>query len=236
MATLRDLQLDIVAEDISCGRHSVRARPLSAAVRSRLTELLATVAEQRWLQPAISYRIRPIAQRGSDWVELDCGTRLSSPLLAHRMRLASHLALVVCTVGEQLSRHAAAWFGSGNPARAVLVDEIGSIALYRLAERSGALLRDEAAALGLELSGSLHPGDDGFDIGEQAKVVNLAGGAELGVAVHGVVTLSPLKSQTAVYGLGTSMPNWTAGDNCGRCRARERCTYRRDRRAAEIAA
>jgi hypothetical protein len=233
MPIRRDLQLDIAVDDISLTRHSARARPLSAAVRTRLAELLTTVTEQRWLQPAIGYQIRPIAQRGRDWIELDCGTRLRSPLVAHRMRSASHLALVVCTVGERLSSHATAWFGTGNPARAVLLDEIGSIALYRLVERCGALLREEATTLALELSGSLSPGDDGFDIGEQTSVLRLAGGAELGVTVQRSLVLAPHKSLTAVYGLGKSMPSWTEGDNCGRCRARERCTYRR---AAEIAA
>ncbi|MCC6201378.1 MAG: hypothetical protein IT494_00060 [Gammaproteobacteria bacterium] len=236
MPLLRDLSLAIAVEDIACGRHTARARPLSPAVRTRLAELIETVTAQRWLQPAIAYRIRTITDRGGDWIELDGAIKLQAPLLAHRMRPASHLATVVCTVGESLSRQVSAWFGSGNPARAVLLDELGSIALTKLADRCGELLRDEALALGLDLSGSLHPGDDGFAIEQQAAVLQLAGGDELGIALQGGSTLAPLKSLTAVYGLGKKMPNWSAGDNCATCRARERCSYRRDGRTAGIAA
>jgi hypothetical protein len=236
MPLLRDLQIDIAVEDIACGRHTVRARPLSPAVRTRLAELIETVATQRWVQPAIAYQIKPITDRDADWIELDGALKLHAPLVAHRMRPASHLALAVCTVGAALARQASEWFGSGNPARAVLLDELGSIALTRLGDRCGELLREEATRLGLELSGSLHPGDDGFAIEQQAAVLHLAGGDELGVALQGGSTLAPLKSMTAVYGLGKRMPRWSAGDNCASCRARERCSYRRDGSAAGLAA
>ena len=236
MPLLRDLNIDIAVEDIARGRQTARARPLSPAVRIRLAELIETVAANRWLQPSIAYRIKPITDRGDDWIELDGAAKLHAPLVAHRMRPASHLALAVCTVGEQLSRQASEWFGSGNPARAVLLDEIGSIALTRLGDRCGELLREEAASLGLELSGSLHPGDDGFAIEQQATVLRLAGGDELGVGLHGMSMLAPLKSLTGIYGLGKRMPRWSAGDNCATCRARERCSYRRDGSAAGLAA
>jgi hypothetical protein len=109
-----------------------------------------------------------------------------------------------------------------------MLDEIGSLALYRLADQFATLMRDEAGSMDLAASGVLNPGEEGFDLSQQVAVLRAAGGESIGVHVSGAALLLPQKSLTAVMGFGVNLPSWDRGENCGRCATRTRCPYRHD--------
>lgn len=204
-----------------------RMRLANSRVLSTVTEILARIDDERWVRPESVYRIRPVEAGGPGWLELGGRTRLRSPLAAHRMRRATRLAVGICTLGAGLDERVRETFAAGEALRAVLLDEIGSLMIYRLADRLERLIRSEARRLGLEASGVLCPGDPGFDLHEQRLLLDLAGGSSVGVSVTPGGMLTPQKSLTLVMGLGTRMPAWSHADNCARCRARNSCPHRR---------
>lgn len=226
MPSLPEPRISLTREDVCRAWGERRTRLAAGRVPAAVTEILGRMHDERWLQPASSHGIREIAGSSSGWLELNDGTRLESPLIAHRLHRATLLAAGVCTVGGELRRRVNGWFAAGEPLKAVLLDEIGSLALHRLGDCLEQLIRAEARRMGLDASGVLNPGEPGFDLSEQRKVTELAGGAGIGVSLTAAGMLSPEKSLTLVMGLGKRIPHWHRSENCAHCGARRRCPYR----------
>lgn len=226
MTVITNLRVPLSIEDVTRAWGSRRARLASPRMLALVAELLERAATENWLQPAVSFRVWPVVESGPGWMELRDGTRLHARLLSHHLRGASHLALGVCTVGAALENRVSEWFAASERLRAVVLDDIGSLALYGLSDQLEALLQKEAETLGLEASGVLSPGEDGFDLSEQAKVAELAGGGSIGISITSTAMLIPRKSLSMVMGFGARMQKWGRAERCARCGARERCPHR----------
>ncbi len=219
-------QLLVTVEDIASFWGPRCAKLASARMMALLSELLARIDAEHWIQPKIDFEVWPVVTRGRDWLELRGGSRISSPMLGHYLPSATHVAAGVCTIGNAIENHVSEWFSAGDRLRAVMLDEIGTLALFRLADQLEQLMQAESALYGLEASGVLNPGEDGFEISQQSAIVELAGGASLGVSQTTSGMLMPRKSLSMVVGYGARMLKWTRGDRCARCGARERCPHR----------
>ncbi len=227
MPVITNLRVPLSIDDVTSAWGSRREKLASPRMLALVAELLERAESGNWIQPAASFRTWAIVESGPGWMELCNGSRLWARLLSHHLRGASHLALGVCTLGAALENRGSEWFALSDRLRAVLLDEIGTLALYQFSEQIEALLQNEAETLGLEASGVLTPGEGGFDLSEQAKVVELAGGHSIGVSVTSTGMLIPRKSLTIVIGFGTHMPKWGRSERCTRCGARERCPHGR---------
>lgn len=226
MAVITNLRVPLIVEDVRRAWGSRGARLASPRMLALVADLLERAETESWIQPAVSFRVWPVVEQGPGWMELCNGSRLEARLLSHHLRGASHLALGVCTVGAMLENRVSEWFALSERLRAVVLDDIGTLVLYLLSDQVEELLQKEAAILGLEASGVLNPGEDAFDLTEQAKVAELAGGDSIGVSVTSTGMLIPRKSLSLVMGLGARMPKWGRGERCARCGARERCPHR----------
>jgi hypothetical protein len=226
MPVIANLRVPLSVEDVMRAWGPRRAKLASPRMLALVAELLERAETENWIQPAVSFRVWPIIQSGPGWMELCNGSRLQARLLTHHLRGASHLALGVCTVGAALEKRVSEWFALNERLRGVVLDEIGTLVLYRLSDQLETLMQKEAAILRLEASGVLNPGEDGFDLSEQATVAQLAGGESIGVSVTTTGMLIPRKSLSLLMGFGARMPQWSRGERCARCGARERCPHR----------
>ncbi|MBI2992810.1 MAG: hypothetical protein HYY48_01380 [Gammaproteobacteria bacterium] len=218
--------ISLTADEVRLAWEERGRRSCSARVLDTVSTVLERMNDGHWLQPAYGYALWPVAGSGSGHLRLRGGGTLHSRLAVHRCGRATRLAAGICTVGSRLGHQIREWFAAGQAVKAVVLDEVGSLALYRLAGHLERQVRVEAQHLGLQSSGVLHPGDDGFELSEQRKVVELAGGADIGISLTSGVMLYPEKSLTMVMGLGDRMPVWGRDRGCARCRARRQCPYR----------
>ncbi|MDE3108733.1 MAG: hypothetical protein KGL02_02225 [Acidobacteriota bacterium] len=154
------------------------------------------------------------------------GIRISSPKLNHHLPGARFVATGVCTIGCALERQVSERFASGDRLPAVMLDEIGTVALFRVSDRLENEIQVEAARLGLEAGGVLNPGEDGLEISQQRPIVELANGPSIGISSSAAM-LVPRKSISMLIGIGARMPKWTRGQRCAVCAARDRCPHRR---------
>jgi hypothetical protein len=226
MPASTNLRLELSVDDIRRSWGSRGARLASPRMLALVAELLERAEAENWIQPAVSFRVWPIGKQGPGWMELGNGSRLQARLLSHHLRGASHLALGLCTMGAALEKQVSECFASSQRLRGVVLDEIGTLLLYRLSNDLETLLQKEAEVLRLKASGVLNPGEDGFDLLEQAKVAQLAGGDEIGVSVTRTGMLIPRKSLSLVMGFGAHIQKWDRGERCARCGARDRCPHR----------
>ena len=163
------------------------------------------------------------------------GSRLDSSLVARYLGQATHLVFGVCTLGEKLQQQMRMNFDQKKQLQAVLLDEIGTLLLYKLCDHFEEIMCQQAKVMQLQASGAFNPGDEGFDISQQGRVLELAGGRDVGVTLQGGGILVPHKSITAVVGLGRRMPVNTRAERCARCHSRDRCPHRQDIAAGAVA-
>ena len=226
MSAIPHLGIQVTLDDVTASWGPRRARLTSPRMLELISKLLAQIDAEGWIQPKLSFRVWPVASSGPSWLDLRGGSRLSSRTLGHHLPGATFVATGVCTVGDVIEKQVSEGFASSNRLRAVMLDEIGTLALFRLTDHLEREIQAEAAKLGLEAGGVLNPGEDGLDISLQATIVELANGPSIGISNAGLM-LVPRKSVSMFVGIGSRMPKWSRGERCAVCAARDRCPHRR---------
>lgn len=226
MPVISDPGIRITPADVIASWGPRRNRLASQRMSELLSALLAQVHSQGWIQPSFSFRIWPVESSGPGWLDLGGGVRIASRNLSHHLPRVTFAAAAVCTIGETLEKRVSERFAAGDRLRGVLLDEIGTLALFRLSDRAEGEIQSEAARYGLEAGGPLNPGEDGFDISQQGTIVELANGSSIGISNAGAM-LVPRKSISLLIGIGVGMPKWNRGERCAVCAARDRCPHRR---------
>jgi len=229
MPVITELRSPLTVEAITSSWGARRARLASSRVTAVLAELLELAEANTWIKPKVSFDIWRVSSSGPDRIELEGGLRLCSHALHHQLPGATHVAAGVCTIGAALEEQVRQWFAKSDRFRAVLLDEIGTLALFHLGNELESLLQLEAAQRGLDAGGVLSPGEDGFHISQQAPILELARSDEIGVSQTTLGMLTPCKSLSMLVGFGKRMPKWTRGERCARCGARARCPHRGSR-------
>lgn len=227
MPVLTEIRQTLSVEDITSSWGVRQTRLASSRVKALLSKLLEQVELHNWIQPKLSFKVHAVVLRTREQFILRGRSRISSPMLGHYLPTATHVAAGVCTVGDAIENQVRAGFASGDRLRAAILDEIGTLALYRLGDQLEEMVQREALGLGLEASGALNPGEGGFPIAQQEIVLELAGGTAIGISNTSTGMLRPCKSLSMIMGLGKRMRKWSRHERCEVCAARNRCPHRR---------
>jgi hypothetical protein len=225
MPVLRDWELALDADKVLWGQG---ADPAIVRVRrpSLVAEAEAAIEEGRpLLAPAVLYERIPVVELRHGRLLLEGGGVLLGPLITDHLAAASEVIVVVCTIGDGLSRTVFERFKT-KPVKALALEGLASAAAEALAE--AACRRFEAIALaeGLKSSIPLNPGMIGWLLEEgQAQIFGLVDAGEIGVTlVPGTCIMQPMKSLSLVIGLGRELD--AAGQSCEFCSMRETCRYK----------
>lgn len=226
MPIIRDIPLRLKTSEVlrrqGIGEH-LRLQPEIMVI---LRELVATVNDDRLLEPAIAFEIHSITEMRHDQLCLEGNAALHSPLLPSVLREAKELVVVVCTIGPRLEEEVTECFNKKEPLRGLLLDGIGSAAVDSLTQEVCKLMMREASSRGYQASSPLSPGMPGFPITEQWQMLNLVPAGEIGVSLTPIGMMMPRKSISMVIGMGSEMPTWTQAEVCARCNLRKTCPYK----------
>jgi hypothetical protein len=195
-------------------------------ILSMLPEIMGDIERDNLLHPALTYDIVAVKSLSHGVIELEEGTRLHAPLLSHRLAHASELAFGVVTIGNSIAETIDQLFKTGKQLKAVLMEEIANACLYKVSMQFQQRVDERVTKIDLQASGTLAPGDDGFDLGEQERVLALAGAAAINVTLTESFMMKPRHSVSNVIGIGRRMQKWTQIENCSVCAARDRCPHR----------
>ncbi len=199
---------------------------MTARFRGQAREL---VREERLLAPASTVRIVPLD--GAEGDRLRAGGRsLQAARLLPESGTLTALGCVAATIGPALEHRVRALFGERKISLALALDDLGNELLMDVSRRAGDKLAAAAEKRRLSVAGELRPGDPGMPLSDQSALLELAHAASIGVAVSPGGALVPLKSSSAVYGVGAGLPavRWS---RCDDCPSKPRC--KRARAAAE---
>lgn len=224
MPVMRDIKIQISIEDLL----RVHGTTEDQVRRKALDNYRRLIDEaEPLLQPACIYREVSVAETKEDCLVLETGHVLKANILAKLLRTAKTVYLMCCTIGPLLEKRAREYQDDGFPAKAYILDSIGSLATDLLAQEGCKLVDDVAGSVQLSTSIPLSPGYMGWSLKDQQVFFQLLDCAEIGVALSDTFIMSPLKSTTQAIGLVAEPGGKAHKTTCDYCALKARCKFRK---------
>lgn len=129
------------------------------------------------------------------------------PLVLKDRSIVKHLSgavavyVLAVTVGAELETEAGRSFEKGDYTLGVLLDAAGTTAVEQVADQLDDYLKQQAGKDGYTTTWRFSPGYGDWNLRDQQAVLDLAGGAEIGIETTSSLMLKPQKSVTAVIGI-----------------------------------
>jgi hypothetical protein len=197
----------------------IRARRSSALqVAERALELSGPL-----LHPAVAWRFLPVVGLRHESLLLEGSCRLTGSLVVENLAAAKEVVAVVCTLGPELEERASAFF-SEDPALAVALDTVGSVALQRLAHCVREALPLLMGRADWQVGVALSPGAGWALETGQRQLFALVDAGLIGVHLSPNSLMLPKKSTSFIVGAGSDMTS--AGSPCDLCDLGENCRFR----------
>lgn len=193
--------------------------------RRETASLLEVVTKKNLLRHKIASKIIPIEQIGNAAIILEGGSIITTGPSARKLKGASHLLLSVCTIGNAVADEIISLQQAGKHLSAVLLDSIAGYALLKLADQMAGHADEAAKDMEMQASGRTNPGDNGFELSQQSKILELAGAEHIGVGLSGGGMMNPRYSVSAIFGLGTEIEKLHEDRACDECKSRARCPH-----------
>ncbi len=186
-------------------------------LRERINEFYSNL--NGLMAPFVAYDILDIRKVESEAILVN-GVWIEGYLLPMLFKDCQQFMVAACTIGSHLEQKVDRLLSEGNLLNAILVDEIGNAAIYELEDYCFEIANKKAEERGLTASGCICPGQDGFALDEQAKILNLVNAQDMGLKLTHYNIMYPRKSTTLVIGMGKNVSHW---DKCEYCDMRDRC-------------
>lgn len=139
---------------------------------------------------------------------------------------ATHIALAICTIGDEIESFSRAFVQKGDPLLGVMLDSIGSASVDCLVEETSRHIDNHARSLGLMSSSPISPGMPGLPIETQEIIFNHLPAEKINMRLTSNHMMIPFKSSSMMFGLGKEMPNWSKEKICKNCHLFKHCRYK----------
>jgi hypothetical protein len=150
------------------------------------------------LEPKHSHKLWAVAAVRPGAVELANGVLLETGLVAKLAAGADAIVAMAATVGPGIDEVADYYNARGDVFAMTVADAVGSVAAEELISLVHAAAAAEAESEGRALTRRVSPGYGDFSLGDQPRLLELAGGAALGITLTENFMMVPRKSVTAV--------------------------------------
>ena len=180
-----------------------------------------------WLEPALAYNIFPVAEVRPFDIILQNGQMLHLSHATAKLKQASEIAILICTIGPLLEKAVDEHFKSGQSMKGFLLDGLGSAAVDSLAGKACDLINSDAVSRGLSSSSPYSPGMHGWSIGNLPDLFRLVPADQIGMSLTSSRMISPRKSVAMAIGIGKEMEQRKPEEMCLLCSLRDSCRHRR---------
>ncbi len=224
---LSDIRFDIsfqeVADKIHTSRKSDDLQKTIQHVLMSIAGVWKPVALYRWFDFKWHDKKICISLSSRRSIDLNVGC-------AHTfLRPASQLMICLYTIGNLLDEASAAAASKGDLLEAYIIDQIGLIALSKTEDILKKIVQEKAQAAGYGVSPILSPGSvHGWELEEQTQLIKLLPTGKIAVSLMESGVLYPLKSVSAIIGIGPGYHSTTAGSACEICARRNNCQMKLD--------
>jgi len=200
-----------------------------ASLRARRPRLIATaehaLAQGRGLvEPAVLTRQVRVERARHNQITLEGGFQVTGPLITKHIGGAEALTVMLCTIGNKLGEKALSE-STTDTIYGFALDAVGSAAVHALSAAACNRVEQDARALGLQTSLPLSPGMEGWGVDPgQREIFSMIDPSEAGVIVSTTLQMKPLKSVTAIVGIGKTISS--QGAICDYCALGDTCRQR----------
>jgi cobalamin-dependent methionine synthase-like protein len=126
-------------------------------------------------------------------------------IIASGLENSVDIAILLCTVGQEISKWSSELFKGDDPLKAYIADLIASIMVEKVADFVQHKIENEASLKRLRITNRYSPGYCGWDIIEQHKLFSLLPKNFLGISLNKEALMIPVKSISAIVGLGANV-------------------------------
>jgi len=226
MPVIRDIPLSLKTREVLRRQGLGGGAKVRPEIKILIQEILASVKNNRLLEPAVTYEYYTINSMNGSQISLDSGEAINGPLIPAIFPEAKELAVILCTIGPKLEKQVTDYSKSKEAMRGMILDGIGSTAVDMMTLEVLRRLTGEVSSRGYEISSPVNPGMPGFPLTEQWNLLGLVNADEISVSLTASGVLVPRKSVSMVIGIGPRMTRWTPAQVCARCSLRETCYYK----------
>lgn len=155
-----------------------------------------------------------------------CGDKCFNPggIITHSLKNSESFAIIIASVGKEMDRWITDKRKGNDIMEAFIADALGSTVVEAIMVCGMNYLGKEMAEEGLKISNSYSPGYCGWDVAEQQLLFSLLPPAFCGVTLTDSSLMLPIKSVSALVGIGTNIEKKPYG--CAICRKKD-CYKRR---------
>jgi hypothetical protein len=226
MNALNGRMLEIVVDQVLAGQgiDAASTSPRLPGLRAVAQRVL--LESRDLLEPRVACRRLAVVGTEGGALRLDGGVSIQAPGVVERLHGASEVVFAVCTVGERISRHAAAAM-TDDPVAALAIEGLACAGVDAVAAVFCDGERRRAAGQGRHVGPPLSPGMDGWPLDAgQGAIFGAVNAASIGVRLSESWQMYPTKS--ASFALGIGVDAWREeGGSCSRCLAHEGCAWRK---------
>ncbi len=181
------------------------------------------------LDPKGIYDLFPVAQIEKDRLILENGELFRSEHLCKLLEGAEKIVVMCCTIGPALEKKVKELNQEGNYGEAYFLDMYGAVAVGRAMFNLFKELLEEFKGYGTTVY--MEPGQLDWNIRDQRVVFRLISPEDIGVTLNESNMMSPVKSTTAVFGIGDPAKVKKGSFSCASCPKRNYCTFRHEAEA-----
>lgn len=188
--------------------------PAAARAKTR-AEALEMISRENLLAASYSNTIVPLDAPPAETLYAG-GEVFHAPWLLPETGTLTALALSAATAGPGLEARVSELFTARRPSLALALDALANELLFAIARHAQDALLAQVKKRGLTMAGELRPGDPGLSMETQAAILRLAGADSIGVTATAHHVLQPVKSVSALFGVGIGLPpvRWSRCDHC----------------------
>ena len=226
MTIIQNVDFTLTLDEVLIHQGGARGRKVKPAVARLMGECLEFVHERKLFEPAVVYERVPLAEIEGDRLLMEGGEVLQGRMLAIRFAGACELVLAACTIGPKLDAAVRELHKADDDVRAVIIDSIGVSAMNVLGRETCSMVGDEVEADGIRVSGALSPGLHGIPLDNQTPLHKLLQSNRIGMALTDGLMMTPTKSSSMIFGVGSEMVQWSKEQVCKWCNLGHTCAYR----------
>jgi hypothetical protein len=192
-----------------------------ARARLRDKAVAVAIAESLFEAAAYSYEITALTSPPGPLLHAG-GEVFDAPRLIPESGELTAVGCGAVTIGARLEARVSSLFAEKRASLAMSLDELGNEMLFAVRRCMQDRMLSECNRRRLSMAGELRAGDPGLDLSAQAAVLRLARTERIGIAVHGGGLLTPIKSLSAMLGIGRNLPE-ASWSRCDSCRFKDKC-------------
>jgi hypothetical protein len=179
-----------------------------------------------WLKETIEHQISAVGHLIDPWGIYSIFDNVS--LKDHEiLGDATKIVFGICSIGKRIEEEAEGCFRKKEYLEGLILDAIGTVCTENLAELIRLEVKKEASELGLQISRRFSPGSGNWQLKGQGIIFRHFGSKPLPVKTNESFMMTPRKSLSFAYKMGTPELDEGEPDNCRNCNFYARCAFKK---------